>query len=120
MGFRASSGYRTVEPAHMELVEPSIRTAFTKCVDAGSQLVVVFPWFLLPGRHWTKDIPDLTAAAAADHFGVHWMVAAPFGLHPDMMNTMNQRIEMCLERAAGTRTACDFCDNGRGCELKTS
>lgn len=33
--FAASSGYSIVEPAHMELAEPSIATAFARCVERG-------------------------------------------------------------------------------------
>ena len=36
-----------VEPAHMELAEPSIATAFARCVERGATTVVVFPYFLL-------------------------------------------------------------------------
>ena len=56
---------RTVQPAHMELAEPSIATAFDACVAAGATTVVVAPYFLGPGRHWDSDIPALAAAAAA-------------------------------------------------------
>ena len=33
--FAANSGYEIVEPAHMELAEPSIATAFARCVERG-------------------------------------------------------------------------------------
>ena len=51
--------YAIVEPAHMELAEPSIGTAFDTCVTRGARTVVVSPYFLVPGRHWTQDIPSL-------------------------------------------------------------
>ena len=46
-----------IEPAHMELAEPSIATAFGRCVRRGARRVVIHPYFLLPGRHWSQDIP---------------------------------------------------------------
>src|SRR4051812_12703711 len=55
--------YEIVEPAHMEIAEPSIATAFAKCVARGAQRVIVCPFFLGPGKHWTQDIPHLTASA---------------------------------------------------------
>src|SRR5437868_6407074 len=58
-----------VEPAHMELAEPSIATAYGRCVTKGATEVVVLPYFLGPGRHWTTDIPALTAAAAVSFPG---------------------------------------------------
>ena len=60
--FAESSGLSIVEPAHMELAEPSIATAFARCVKRGATTVLVFPYFLLPGRHWNEDIPRLAAA----------------------------------------------------------
>ena len=61
---------------------PSIADAFAACVADGASTVVVSPYFLSPGRHWQEDLPALTAAAAAAHPGVRYMVAAPLGLHP--------------------------------------
>ena len=62
--------YPIVEPAHMELAEPSIGTAFDRCVAAGAATVVLAPYFLGPGTHWDRDIPALAAGAAARHPGV--------------------------------------------------
>ena len=65
---RFARRYGVVEPAHMELAEPSIATAFDRCVALGARRVVVMPYFLLPGRHWDQDIPALTAAASCEAF----------------------------------------------------
>lgn len=98
-----------VEPAHMELAEPSIATAFARCVARGANYVVVFPYFLLPGRHWDQDIPQLTAAAARAFPQVRYLVTAPFGLHPLMQQIMRQRVEHCMAHAAGNAAACELC-----------
>jgi sirohydrochlorin ferrochelatase len=42
----ARLGYDIVEPAHMELAEPSISTAFDRCVERGATMVVIQPYFL--------------------------------------------------------------------------
>src|SRR5256885_3572444 len=68
--FAQATAISIVEPAHMELAEPSIATAFARCVVRGATTVVVFPYFLLPGRHWNEDIPRLAAAAAKGHPGI--------------------------------------------------
>ncbi len=96
--FQQQTGYAIVEPAHMELAEPSIQTAFDRCVEQGATRVVVFPYFLLPGRHWSRDIPALTAAAARHHPGIPFFVTAPVGQHSLMAEIMRQRIEHCLEQ----------------------
>lgn len=113
--------YPIVEPAHMELAEPDIATAFRRCVERGAEQVIVFPYFLSPGRHWQQDIPQLVAAAAANYPGVSWIVTAPFGLHPDMNGIIRDRIQHCLADAANrdpsTRSRCDSCKDSAACQL---
>jgi sirohydrochlorin ferrochelatase len=97
--FRRSGEFAIVEPAHMELAEPSLPAAFDRCVEQGAELVVVHPYFLLPGNHSRHDIPALAAEAAARHPGVRFLVTAPLGLHPLLADVMRQRIAECLESA---------------------
>jgi sirohydrochlorin ferrochelatase len=118
--FQSSTGLPIVEPAHMELAEPSIDTAFSRCVERGAVSVVVFPYFLLPGRHWHDDIPRLTAAAASKHPGVQFLVTAPFGLHPLMADVMRQRIEHCLAHTQGQADTCELCAGTDRCQLRGS
>jgi sirohydrochlorin ferrochelatase len=117
--YRDHSRYHIVEPAHMELAEPSITAAFDRCVEQGAKLVVVFPYFLGPGRHWSEDIPRLVAEAAAPHAsaGVRYLVTAPLGLHPLVMQVIDDRIEHCFARSAGKIGSCDACEPGGGCRL---
>jgi sirohydrochlorin ferrochelatase len=95
--FQQHSGYAIVEPAHMELAEPTIATAYDRCIERGAELVVIHPYFLLPGRHWRRDIPALAAQAAEKHPNVPFRVTAPLGLHPLMAEIMAQRVADALE-----------------------
>jgi sirohydrochlorin ferrochelatase len=95
--FRSQTGWRVVEPAHMELAEPTIATAFARCVEQGAQLVVVFPYFLAPGKHWHEDIPHLAAEAAQAYPDVRHVVTEPLGLHPLMMQIIAERIADSLK-----------------------
>ncbi len=114
----ATVPYDIVEPAHMELAEPSITTAFDRCVARGAQLVVVSPYFLLPGRHWDQDIPALTAEAAERHRGVPFLVAAPLGLHPLMARVVESRVAHCLAHVAGQADECEVCAGTGRCALR--
>ena len=116
--FEEISGLPIVEPAHMELAEPSIATAFDRCVARGATTVVVYPYFLLPGRHWDEDIPLLAAAAARQHPRVRYLVTAPFGLHPLMAEIMQQRINHCLAHARSEVDACELCAGTDRCMLR--
>lgn len=92
---RFASQYSIVEPAHMEISEPSIATAYGKCVARGAQRVVVCPFFLGPGKHWTSDIPGLTAAAAMAHPGTEYHVTQPLGIDDLILDLLNKRITAC-------------------------
>lgn len=94
--FRKHSSWLAVEPAHMELAEPSIAAAFARCVDQGAKFVVIFPYFLAPGRHWHQDIPTLAAEAATAFPGVGHLVTEPLGPHPLMLEIIAERINAAM------------------------
>lgn len=97
---RFARRYAIVEPAHMELAEPSIATAFGRCVQRGAKRVMVCPFFLGPGKHWTQDIPRLTAQAAADFAGVDYHVAPTLGIDDLILDLLDKRASHCID--------CDF------------
>lgn len=96
--YRAQSPWQIVEPAHMEQAAPSIADAFDRCVAQGARRVVVFPYFLAPGRHWHEDIPRLAAEAAGLHPGVQHIVAPPIGQHPLILDIIDARISEAIGR----------------------
>ncbi|KAG8384854.1 hypothetical protein BUALT_Bualt04G0161700 [Buddleja alternifolia] len=115
--FREKTKYPIVEPAHMELAEPSIKDAFDSCVRQGAERVIVSPFFLFPGRHWHQDIPSLTAEAAKEHPGVSYIVTAPLGLHELLVDVVNDRINYCLSHVDGVEDECSVCVGTGKCRL---
>ncbi|XP_028554897.1 sirohydrochlorin ferrochelatase, chloroplastic [Dendrobium catenatum] len=115
--FKSRTGYQIVEPAHMELAEPAIKDAFRRCVQQGANHIIVSPFFLLPGRHWHKDIPALVAEAAGEHSGISYIITAPLGLHELMVDVMNDRIKHCLSHVAGKADECSMCAGTGRCHL---
>lgn len=117
--FAGHTHYRIVEAAHMELAEPSIATAFERCVERGARRVIVCPYFLLPGKHWDEDIPRLTRDVAVKFDGVAFMVTAPIGLHPMMRDVVQSRIDQCFgSQGRGGAAECESCAGARRCELQ--
>nr|AAM67145.1 unknown [Arabidopsis thaliana] len=118
--FKDKTGYPIVEPAHMELAEPSIKDAFSLCVQQGAKRVVVSPFFLFPGRHWHTDIPSLTADAAKEFSGISYLITAPLGRHNLLLDVVNDRIQHCLSHVEGDADECLVCAGTKKCKLYNS
>ncbi|HEV8606947.1 MAG TPA: CbiX/SirB N-terminal domain-containing protein [Tepidisphaeraceae bacterium] len=99
--------YAIVEPAHMELAEPSIATAYAKCVQRGATRIVVCPFFLGPGKHWTWDIPRLTAEIAAKFPHTTYHVTPTLGIDELILDLLDKRITGCEQNGY----LCDTCKN---------
>lgn len=92
-GERFADRYPIVEPAHMELAEPSIATAYSTCAARGATQIVVVPYFLGPGKHWTTDIPTLTAAAARAFPQTAFRIAPPLGIDDLILDLLAKRAD---------------------------
>lgn len=86
-----------VEPAHMEIAGPTIAEAFARCVSQGATTIVVHPFMLAPGRHVSEDLPRLVAEAAEQHEGVAFVMAAPLGSHPGVIDAVVERCQSATE-----------------------
>jgi sirohydrochlorin ferrochelatase len=104
-GKRFAERYDIVEPAHMEIAEPSIAAAYATCVKRGATRIVVCPFFLGPGKHWTSDIPKLTLDASANHPGTTYHVTMPLGLDDLILDLLEKRVSFC----ANHTYTCESC-----------
>ena len=84
-----------VEIAHQELASPSLGEGIDRCVAAGATQVVVFPYFLGPGRHTQRDIPALVDAAREAHPGLEIRLADPFGFDERLVAVLLDRVDAC-------------------------
>ena len=120
--YRSRSPFKIVEPAHMELAEPSIAVAVEKCILRGATNLIVQPFFLFPGRHWVHDIPNLVKEAVAryndDNIKLKYMVTAPIGIHELVFDILNDRAAYCLNRNANHTDGCDVCNEDFPCRFK--
>ena len=82
-----------VEPAHMELAMPDIEAAYGRCVARGATRIVILPFFLARGKHWTRDIPSLTAQAAEKFPGTRYQIAEPLGIDDLILELLKKRLD---------------------------
>jgi len=57
LAIQQENAFDMVEPAFLELAEPSIPDGIEQCIQRGAREVLVFPYFLSAGRHVAEDIP---------------------------------------------------------------
>ena len=90
--FHSQSQYNIVEPAHMDLASPTIADAFNRCAHQNATHVIVFPFFLLPGRHVSEDIPRLVNHAAQSHPDITYLITEPIAPHALVNQIIQSRI----------------------------
>ena len=86
-------GAGIVEAAHMELAMPDIAAAYAACVRRGATKIVVLPFFLARGKHWTRDIPSLTGQAAEAFPGTSYQIAEPLGIDDLILDLLKKRLD---------------------------
>eukprot|EP01047_Picozoa_sp_COSAG01_P015468 COSAG01_NODE_775_length_13698_cov_60.191632_5_plen_121_part_00 len=77
-----------IEGAHMELADPDIPAGIAACVAAGATDILVQPFMLSPGRHSTKDIPDIVQACKEKYPQVAISTGTHMGLHPLLLDAL--------------------------------
>jgi sirohydrochlorin ferrochelatase len=92
---QARAGERAlVAWAHMEAAEPLLPEAIDACVSQGALEVTVQPLFLVPGKHATRDIPELLAAARQRHAHVRFELGQVIGADPLLVELIAQRCSL--------------------------
>jgi sirohydrochlorin ferrochelatase len=95
---REDGHYAIVEPAFLELAEPTIEAATRTCIGLGAARVILLPYFLSAGVHVRRDLQSHRDKLAAAHPGAEFVLAEPLGPHPLLR-------AIVLERARAADTA---------------
>ena len=80
-----------MEVAFLQLAEPGLEDAVARCVAAGARHIVVVPFFLFPGAHVRKDIPETLDQLATRHPGVELLLADVLGGHSKLAEVAAER-----------------------------
>lgn len=84
--------YPIVVPSYLELAAPSIPDGARQCVEAGADHVLMMPYFLSAGSHVTRDLERFRDETAAEFEAVTFDLCPPLGLHPLMLEIINDRL----------------------------
>ncbi len=68
--------------AHLQFGRPDLKEAVDGLVRAGCRRIYVFPFFLLPGRHPSEDVPAIVEETAREHAGIEIRICPSLGEQP--------------------------------------
>lgn len=98
-------GHGIVVAAFLELVEPDIAAGGRVCVAAGARRVMLVPYFLSPGVHVRHDLAAARDELAAAFPDVEFLLAAPLGRHPLLLDVVSLRVREALAPSAASPRA---------------
>ena len=80
-----------VQPAFLELAQPSIPEGIEKCIAAGAMEIILIPLMLFKGRHVKEHIPQIIEEAKAKHPVVDFHYAGPLSEDPKILELLESR-----------------------------
>jgi sirohydrochlorin cobaltochelatase len=111
---RLGSGQRLV-PCFLELTDPPILSTLGNLAEAGAREIVVLPLMLFGAGHVKNDVPAAIAVARARFPGLAIRYGAPFGVQPELLDVVDDRIaavEMAAPAFPRERTAILLVERG--------
>jgi sirohydrochlorin ferrochelatase len=91
------SGYAAVEHAFIQYATPTLPEAVDRSVLRGAERIVIVPFFVQPGNHVSKDIPDLVGRLQKRYPQVRFAVTDHVGSHPLMSAIVKDLVEKAGE-----------------------
>lgn len=117
---RARGDFAVVEVGYMNYSAPTFAEAVARCAASGVTRAFIMPYFLVPGKFVSVDLPRHLAAAREVRPEMAFVVAEPLGFHEGLADAL-------LEMAASARPspfwrenlrrAADFCQADPRCPL---
>lgn len=89
---RPAGGRFLVAHAFLQYAPPTLAEAAASCVAQGAERIVVVPYFVLPGAHVARDIPEEVEALKKSYPGVRFAVTAHVGAHPLMAKIVEELV----------------------------
>ena len=117
---REAGRWAEVAVGYMNYGRPSFLESVSRLAEAGIDRITVVPYFLVPGKFVTVDLPRHLQQARAEYPGLEFRVAEPIGFDETLA-------EAVLELARGARgpeawrldlaRAAGYCEEDRACPL---
>ena len=106
---RARAPQHVVSHGYLEFASPTIDQAVATNLAAGARQVVMVPGVLLAASHAKNDMPSELLTFAQAHPGIDFHFGAPLGLHPLLLQLIQERIIAAESTSARTVRRDDTC-----------
>lgn len=91
-----------VSASFLELGSPSLPEAVREAVGFGARDIIIVPYFLVPGRHTSADLPGIVDELRNIYPGVSIKIAKSLDGHPALLDIVVERATESL-RPEGIR-----------------
>ncbi|MFZ2169051.1 MAG: precorrin-8X methylmutase [Methylococcaceae bacterium] len=98
-----------VSHGYLEFASPTIDQAVIAQIEAGAQQVVMVPGVLLAASHAKNDMPSELLVFAKNHPDIDFHFGAPLGLHPLLLQVVQERIVAAEAESPHTVRRDDTC-----------
>ena len=106
---RARAPQHVVSHGYLEFSSPTIDQAVATNLAAGARQVVMVPGVLLAASHAKNDMPSELLSFARTHPDIDFHFGAPLGLHPLLLQLIQERIVAAESTSARTVRRADTC-----------
>lgn len=98
-----------VSHGYLEFASPTIDQAIAGQVSAAAKQIVMVPGILLAATHAKNDLPSELLTFAREHPDIDFHFGAPLGLHPLLLQVVQQRIVEAEATSSKTVRRDDTC-----------
>jgi sirohydrochlorin ferrochelatase len=92
---KSAGCFEIVEHAFLQYAAPTIEDAVGSCRRQGAGKIVIVPFFVQPGAHVMKDIPDKLEKLKRCYPNVVFTVTDYVGAHPMMLDIVADLARKC-------------------------
>ena len=90
-GLRRDMKNENIEGCFMEISKPNIPERIEDMYKKGVRDFVILPYFLIPGIHIKRDIPNILNEVKNDYEDISLLLSKPIGYHPKLIEILKER-----------------------------
>lgn len=106
---RERAPQHTVSHGYLEFASPTIDQAIAVHTTQNAKQIVMVPGILLAATHAKNDLPSELLSSASEYPDIDFYFGAPMGLHPLLLQVVQERIVEAESKSTKTVRRADTC-----------